>query len=459
MHKILTILIALVFPVILHAQVFYLVEYTGKTGNGHKAMVVYSNDTNIEVRHYHESSGKIYVDHYESSETEDPDQKGEHLTKAEEAIKQEKNEVELTVWATADPNAPVYIWYWDPALSNEEQNVPYVSFSMQDVLDRNRDKWVKADSFRKVELGEMTDDMLDYYYAYQNNTGERELYERMREARDMAASNVDKGDLLSEVSDMVTDADVIAERPTIHLLELTNDIIMDIGTQCSQDGQAMRSEITGIARLLGMNARVYDVSGDQFSFDGLKRAIQNLKPSPDDVIIFHYSGHGFRFDDQEDAFPQLSLCPTGYEDVLDGNYIGLSDIYEALVVKKPRLCLVLGDCCNSFLGVPRPITQTAFLSRDRSNFDVERLKSLFLEAEGSIISTAASPGEVSWCDTSGGMYTNAFLQSLRSEISLLAEGEPSWDNIFTTAISQAQTRSSKLVKAQHGMQKSALLKH
>lgn len=455
MRKLLALLLFLINAVMLKAQVFYLVEYTGKTGNGHKSMVVYRNDLDIEVRHYHESSGDLYVDHYESSETEDPTAKGKHLTQAEQAIQTDKEEVELTVWATSDPNAPVYIWYWDPALSEEEQNTPYISFSMPDVLERRQERWVKASSFRKLQLNEMTDEMLDYYYSYRNNPAEKERYDMVRAARDQAQENVAEGIMLTNSTDGMQAVDV-SNGPTIHLLELTNDIIMDIGQQCSQDSKAMRSEVRGIAQLLGMNVQIYDVSGDQFSLTGLKRALRQLKPSNDDVVIFHYSGHGFRFDDQEDEFPQLSLCPTGYEELLDNNYVGLSDVYEVLLSKQARLTIVLGDCCNSNLGVPRPITQTAFLTRDRSNVSLEKLRQLFLSAQGSVISSAASPGEVSWCDLNGGMYTNAFLQSLRSEISLLAEGEPSWGNIIDSTITQAQTRSAKLIKAQHGLQKAAI---
>lgn len=455
MRKLLALLVALVIPMVLKAQVFYLVEYTGKTGNGHKAMVVYRNDLDIEVRHYHDSSGDLYVDHYESSETENQSAKGKHLTEAEKAVRTDKEEVELTVWATSDPNAPVYIWYWDPEVSDEEQNIPYVSFSMKDVLDRKRDRWVKAESFHKLQLNELTDEMLDYYYSYRNNPAEKELYDLVRSARDQAQENVAEGIMLTNSTDGMQAVD-LSNGPTIHLVELTNDIIMDIGQQCSQDSKAMRSEVRGIAQLLGMNIQIYDVSGDQFSLIGLKRALKQLKASNDDVIVFHYSGHGFRFDDQEDEFPQLSLCPTGYEELLDNNYVGLSDVYEVLLAKQARLTIVLGDCCNSFLGAPRPITQTAFLTRDRSNVSLEKLRQLFINSRGSIISSAASPGEVSWCDLSGGMYTNAFLQTLRSEISLLAEGEPSWDNIISGTISQAQTRSAKLIKAQHGLIKSAI---
>lgn len=456
MRKLILLFTLLLVPVLLRAQVFYLVEYTGKTGNGHKAMVVYSNDLDIEVRHYHDSSGDLYVDRYQSSETEEPASKGLHLTKAEKAARADREEVELTVWATSDPNAPVYIWYWDPTLSEEEQNIPYVSFKMRDVLERRRDRWVRANSFRKLQLSEMTDEMLDYYYAYRDNADEKELYDRVRAARDQALSNVAEGNLLTNSTDGMEAVD-ISDGPTLHLVELTNDIVMDIGQQCSQDSKAMRSEIRGIAQLLGMNVQIYDVSGDQFSLTGLKRALKQLRASNDDVILFHYSGHGFRFDDQEDEFPQLSLCPTGYEDVLDNNFVGLTDVYEVLLAKNARLCIVLGDCCNSNLGVPRPITQSQQQTRDRSNVSMEKLRTLFLESRGSAISTAASPGEVSWCDMAGGMYTNAFLQALRAEISLLAEGEPSWDNILQATIAQAQTRSAMLVKAQHGLRKSMVV--
>lgn len=365
------------------------------------------------------------------------------------ASKASQVDVDLTVWATEDENAPVYIWYWRPDLSEEEQNIPYVAFSLADVTKLKTDKWVRADSFKALQLADMTDDVLDFFFK-KDSEKDKIYYDKIRAARDQAKTNVAEEQLQTVEPTTATS--------TLHLVELTNTLIGDIGHQCFLDNQSMKSEVRGITRLLGMGLKEYEVAGENFKFTYLRDMLDSIKVGEDDVILFHYSGHGFRFDDQQDSFPQLSLCSNEFMDFMDNNYVALSDIHKVLDAKKARLCLVLADCCNSKAGVPVPIAPNSLMKRDRTNYDKSRIEELFLRAKGSIISTAASPGEVSWCDMQGGMFTNAFLQSLRNEIGLLNQEKASWNSIIDNTIVQANTRSSQLAKAQNGLKKSTIAK-
>lgn len=449
------LIFSLLLPTLLSAQNFYWVHYTGQGGNKHKALVVYLNDQKIIVRHLHDSSGDLYVDRYSSNEMENASGKSANLTAAEQAAQQNRSaqDVDLTVWAAEDQNAPVYLWYWDSQKSEEEQAIPYVSFSLQDVVERHTERWVKADSFKTLQLADMSDEVLNSYFKH-DNPKDLAYYNKIRDARDQARRNSEQLEKQEANATLALQENL----PTLHLFELTNNVIEDIGRQCDLDSKKMHNEMRGVAKTLGINIKEYDVAGKDFNFNQLRATLKQMKVGSDDVIIFHYSGHGFRFDDQEDPFPQLSLCATGYEDLLNGNYVSLMDIYEVLLTKKARLCLVLADCCNSKVGMPVPITQNVILTRDKTNYQKEQLELLFLRSSGSLLSSAASPGELSWCDMQGGMYTNAFIQALHSEISLLNKEQASWENIIDQTIVQANSRSTQLAKTQNGLKKAVIKK-
>ena len=54
-------------------------------------------------------------------------------------------------------------------------------------------------------------------------------------------------------------------------------------------------------------------------------------------------------------------------------------------------------------------------------------RKLFLESSGICIASGSVPGEVSWATPKGGIFTSAFLESLKKEIE---EEFPSWESLF-----------------------------
>lgn len=237
---------------------------------------------------------------------------------------------------------------------------------------------------------------------------------------------------------------------TIHLMIVANSDIADIGSSCKIDLANMQNEIQGIGQALGVPVHQYIVSGSDYSVDGVVAKLEEMNPSPNDIVIFLYSGHGFRFSDQTDAYPNMVMTTSSYQR-LDGNYISVSDIYELITSKGGRLNIVLSDCCNADLGERRPINTNSLGSRGNNNYSLDRLKKLFM-ARGSLISTAAGPNEVSWCDNAGGMFTLSFIRSLRNEISATNTGAVSWDNVINNTLVSASKRSKSICKtAQNGL--------
>ena len=215
----------------------------------------------------------------------------------------------------------------------------------------------------------------------------------------------------------------------------------------------LNSEFGGIAKVLGMRYDLQAIRGKNYSKENLSKLMRNFQPNSDDVVVFVYTGHGFRFDDQQDYYPNMDLCPTSYDDPTK-NYVAVSDVYKELAAKGARLNLVFSDCCNNEIGETTPIINTSTLfSRSNNNFDVKKLERLFVDASGSLIATAASPGEMSWCGVNGGFFTLSLLESLRAQISVLSTGLPDWETLVANALTAATAKSQNNVntKAQHGM--------
>lgn len=195
----------------------------------------------------------------------------------------------------------------------------------------------------------------------------------------------------------------------------------------------------------------YPVTGNDFSRDGVVAMLNKLRPASNDIVVFLYSGYGFRFDNQESRFPQMDLTTSSYQELGD-NYLAMADVFDDIQNKGARLNIVMSDCCNTPIGEEAPIsTGTTLYSRATSNFSLDRLRDLFLNTRGSILSTASSPGEPSVCDQSGGFYTIGFIRSLRKEISSTSSEPVSWLNVMDNTIEAAKKRSERDGDGQHGL--------
>src|SRR5690606_37127766 len=126
-----------------------------------------------------------------------------------------------------------------------------------------------------------------------------------------------------------------------------------------------------------------------------------------DVVMFIYTGHGFRWSDQTEKFPQLDMRYNPYTSITSETSINLKEIYDIITVKGARLNIVMGDCCNSDVGVNQRTSNTFMASRNDANFNRKNLNKLFFESKGNVLATAASPGQVSWSNAvNGGFFSS-----------------------------------------------------
>ena len=161
-------------------------------------------------------------------------------------------------------------------------------------------------------------------------------------------------------------------------------------------------------------------------------------------MIFVYRGHGFRWNDQQGAWPQLDMRSSPYTRIGENTALDLDYVFKTIKGKGGRLNIVLGDCCNSTIDMPSPLTGSEFLAMQaNNNYNEDKLRALFMNTKGNLLATAASPGEVSWANNSnGGFFTVSFLQSLREEISYMRDDAADWRDLINNTVTGARRKSS-----------------
>jgi Caspase domain len=137
-------------------------------------------------------------------------------------------------------------------------------------------------------------------------------------------------------------------------------------------------------------------------------SVDALQIQPDDVVLFHYSGHGFRPEDQRDStniFPWFACDDFPPQ----GKTPNLMDVHTALLQKHARLTITIADACNDYLeggGTPK---MAKIEHRDL-------VKAMFRQFRGNLVMSGAKPGLSSYYFTTGGLFTNQLMDALESPL-------------------------------------------
>lgn len=472
------------------AQTIFVMGYTDPNGAAMKSLVFYNGDDGetSEVRTIRlDNPSQIAVHEYRSQFYE-----GKKRRKG-------ADDISYTIMTSNDDTevAPTFVFWWDPEETYVHQRNPYLVFDD----DWDFEDYLRADYFNEVSLLDMNSTLISQFY-YTSDPMYKRLLDAHNMAVQQEAELVrtlgDGSDLYRTLCDLYydtsagnptlqdimqnfyadyyrvfgmkasqdnntygTEANTVqplrkpeggrrnplldddedpdyAPEATLHLIFLANTEISDIGQAVGTDLRRICSEMKGVCSKLELTYRQYIVSGMDFGRDALVKQLDAVKPQENDIVMFVYSGHGFRWQDQTDPYPQLALVTDDYTDIRQtGNYVSLSDIDREVAAKGARLTIVLADCCNSVYGQPSPLPlgSNTLLSRGNTNLSTERLRSLFLGQAGHIICTASSPGEVSWCSQAGGNFTCNFIESFRREINLLSDNaSASWESILDATV-------------------------
>jgi hypothetical protein len=217
---------------------------------------------------------------------------------------------------------------------------------------------------------------------------------------------------------------VRTEKMFLFVVANTND--SSVGKSAHTDQQNVSRLFTSLARDLGIIEvfTVY-VSGNNYSKRAVEDALAGLElqqPSSKDIVIFYYSGHGFRLQGDKSSYPRMSFRTAKNKANKEvGENIGLEEVYNRIRALKPGVTLVIGDCCNA------DIFENPVLGNDMirpkgggvlGKFNVESGKKLFLPAAPvAIIVGSVQQGHLSVGHPEiGGYYTHFFTTEMEKNL-------------------------------------------
>lgn len=394
----------------LQGQYLYELKFTDASGIQYKGLLVAFNDTKMYMRvaYWSENTYRVVNVDYTSQHT--------NYQGVEYLILWGSNPRFITA-------ASPYGYYPDHLYFSNIYAVPMITDNLQDPS-----RTVFATSFRQLSTYDVTESYLREFYGDQEPD-----YFALRRAFGIDRSYPDLEPL----------PDINNTRPaTLHLIVAANTAISDIGAGCEVDKKNLLAEFKGISSSLGINFRSYLIEGDQFTKATVQSTLNSFYPGPNDVVVFVYRGHGFRYSGQTDTWPQLDFRANNYIRLSDQTTESLSNIYNTITSKGARLNIVFGDCCNNDIGITQSTSNNFLVMQSNNNYNDTKLRKLFLEYRGNILSCSAAPGEFSWVNTAnGGFYTVSFIQALREEISYLKNDVPDWKDIFENTIKSARDKT------------------
>lgn len=225
----------------------------------------------------------------------------------------------------------------------------------------------------------------------------------------------------------------------IHLLIVADVLDTSIGNSCKMDMERTLQTFDSLRKYMGLDAKNFltkTISGKDLSKKNVQTAINNLKPSPNDIVIFYYSGHGFRLPENSRRFPNIKLKTfhKSRDDVLN-NSLNIEDIFDQIKSKGARLNLVLSDCCNDDIFSENAKGSEPAKSRGSNiEWSETNVRALFLnKLPVDILATAAQGGQrASSNDRFGGFFSFYFKTAMENYSSKL-KNNVDWNQVFQDA--------------------------
>lgn len=221
----------------------------------------------------------------------------------------------------------------------------------------------------------------------------------------------------------------------IHLLIVANTDDPNIGKSSRQDMFNISGYFTNLAETLGIAIERKTIWGRSFSKKAVEDLIKNLKPGTNDIVIFYYTGHGFRRPEDTGKFPRMVLSNNYTMQTLQKNSLSVEDIYRQIVGKGARLNLVLSDCCNEKIENP-PATGNEILTTKSIGLpvNIDNFRALFFAPQkNNILVTSADIDQLaSGNPTVGGFFSWHFRASLENHLSPLKQNI-TWAQVLNDA--------------------------
>jgi hypothetical protein len=160
-----------------------------------------------------------------------------------------------------------------------------------------------------------------------------------------------------------------------------------------------------IADHTGLLLRPLNLFDRRLTTANARAALNGLDPGPDDVVFFHYSGHG--------GNPGTLKWPVFYLvadplDLPDEQRLSFDEVVRILQPKSQRLLFILADACNSFPDQVGRLNPRA--PEPSGTLMSQAYRDLFVNCAGTILTSGSRPGQYSYGDwVGGGLYTSSLI--------------------------------------------------
>ncbi len=400
----------------LYSQSLYEIRFADKQKNSYTAFLVFFNENNAYMRIAYKNNNAYNVVNVNYTSKNGVNSQGTQYSMliGYHPVYITDNKAGLRY------NPDYFIWFFDR--QTQKWDTPYTT---DDSL-LNPNNYIRVSSYTKLDPKSINDEYLRQFFG----TYEKE-YASMKKMCGLTQT-----DVTTRVNNSNNSSS------TLHLVLIANTFDPAIGMGCTTDEKNLRNEFSQVADALGVSFREHIVDGASFSKVNVIATLNSLQPAGNDIVLFIYRGHGFRWKNQTEDWPRMDLRTSSYMDINDNSSMNLAEVYSTLKSKGARLNIILGDCCNSEIDASSVTTSNYLTFQVDNNSDVSKLKKLFMDSNGIILSSAAQKGEVSWNTPQGGLYSMSFLQALRENISYLSNDPCSWDNIISKTINLARNKST-----------------
>ncbi len=243
-----------------------------------------------------------------------------------------------------------------------------------------------------------------------------------------------------------------------------------IGKRCETDLIEISYAIEELSDWLGMEMEEPKIiQGEDFSKEAVTDAINHWlreqEPASNDVVVFYYSGHGFRFPDDTSEYPRMWLKTSEDQNTATASLRLEEDIFAEIVKLGAGVNLILSDCCNTsvagdngqFNEVAMPAKKKKTQKRKKSAAEEamdepDNADKLFAPGgRFSILVNAAGPGEFAGGKSETGGFFTTYLVEALGECIYEEKLEPTWESIFSYADEKASfwARSAACPQARH----------
>lgn len=208
----------------------------------------------------------------------------------------------------------------------------------------------------------------------------------------------------------------------IHALIIADCYSKDIRAGGYKDLINMHKEIQKVAKAGGYGLNIVCLDCQTDCVHKVLKFLKDLDPHSDDIVIFYFSGHGYRKEDSS-KWPCLSFA-------FERRGMDFKEIRQWIASKKARLSLLIADCCNwqpSYGNLPSLFKMkgiTAKVSKDV----IQNYDNLFGQTAGLIVIASSKAGQPSFSSLKGSLYTLSFLRSLQEKTESHARCE--WQEVL-----------------------------